>query len=1445
MNKKIIRTSALLLICLVMLFSNTFAFAADDGSMHIDSPEDLLSLAEKCALDTWSQNIKVVLDADISLDGVDFTPIPSFGGSFDGGGHTISGLDISDKYTKAGLFAEIQEGGSVKNLNVTGSIDISGSGEAAGGIAGINSGSIISCTFTGSVSASTDTGGIVGENTISGSVHGCTASGTVSGSKMTGGIVGYNLGLIASCSNSAYVNTVNEDKTISVQDISIDTTFDLSKLATQDTVSSSTDTGGIAGYSSGIIRNCSNDAIIGYQHVGYNVGGIAGRSCGYITSCTNSSEIFGRKDVGGIVGQMEPYMELNVENSTMAKLQQQLDELSTLINKAADDAQGGSGAVSSRLSAMGGYVGNAINEAGNVSVNIGGSGDASGDVSGESDGSIDINVDTPQIDAYIQDDYSAGGTISGGFEIIATPDLSGLAAAINGIGSQLSILNGEISGATGAVANDIREINEKFNELSNTMIDAIFTIGTEDGDILSDTSGIDAELVRLGKISICTNNGDVSGDINIGGVAGAMAIEYEYDPEDDVTSNISAEYKHEYELKAVLQRCTNNAAVTARRSYVGSVTGRMDLGLITDCRGFGSVESESGDYVGGIAGLASATLRTNWAKCTLSGGKYVGGITGSGIEEALTGSGSTVTHCVSMVEIASAEQYYGAISGSDAGEYLENYFVSDTLAGIDGKSISGKAEPISYKNMLQIDGIPSEFKKLTLSFVADDETIKELSFDYGDSFTPDAYPEIPAKEGYYGRWDKAELTKLHFDTVVTAEYELEYSAINTDSTRSDGRAVLFVEGSYGNDALLECETASLKSSAETDTALNAAVDENSSSKLPLLARISTSINGGILEQLWVTIPDDGQQTHTLHYLPPEVAVGSIDIYVMQNGHWVRADTEEFGSYLVFDVSGTQADIAAVSVINLWWLWLLLAAVLIAVVITVIIIVKKHHTGRKHTSRYNDDDDIADIEDADCTEYEDDEPVNAPQDAEKSEPEFEAEEAESKTSKRPHRRKKTAKRVKKSMKKNGKKALIIVAAVLVVCAIAVAAVLYFAPGITGGIAVYRMISAVENADNVSMNVSVDADLGGESYELQVPLAIKNDGDNKIVYAQIEGVPVYYSNGMIILENGRAYGKSGSFPDYSSLIATISSYYADIEYSSDDNTHRVSISGDQATELLKTLCPSLDGSIDSIDEAYIETSVADGKTESIEINVSGDTKDSGAFTVNAVIDDFNYDTEITIPDAVTQAAAEGEDGMTEISDEVFDVAAALSELSEREAVSTDVTLSANCGPVVLDTTLGVDTRVVDGKRLYCVSKNSLKLYTDGNSVVNANGKGVSSEESSVAGSAKLLKAVYLACLDGDISASHSGKNNTYTISFDGDTVEQLIELISPEAAELDADFSYGTVSLTLTDGSVSKATVSCTGTMKVVLVDMSVSVGAEIDIKSTTPSDFPQAAVEALT
>ena len=118
MYKKNKRIAALLVCALVLLLCGS-AFA-DDGTIHISSADDLILLARNCTLNTWSQDKTVELDADVSLDGVDFAPIPSFGGTFNGNGHTISGLTISGKYSTAGLFAELQESAVVKNLNVSG-----------------------------------------------------------------------------------------------------------------------------------------------------------------------------------------------------------------------------------------------------------------------------------------------------------------------------------------------------------------------------------------------------------------------------------------------------------------------------------------------------------------------------------------------------------------------------------------------------------------------------------------------------------------------------------------------------------------------------------------------------------------------------------------------------------------------------------------------------------------------------------------------------------------------------------------------------------------------------------------------------------------------------------------------------------------------------------------------------------------------------------------------------------------------------------------------------------------------------------------------------------------------------------------------------------------------------------------------------------------------------
>lgn len=165
--------------------------------------------------------------------------------------------------------------------------------------------------------------------------------------------------------------------------------------------------------------------------------------------------------------------------------------------------------------------------------------------------------------------------------------------------------------------------------------------------------------------------------------------------------------------------------------------------------------------------------------------------------------------------------------------------------------------------------------------------------------------------------NKTALEDLHFDTVVTAEYKLKMSAAASGSERGD-RPVIFAEGGFDDGAAVT-STATEESAVgltPLDSGLSQAYDD-STARLPWYERITAPISGGIIEQRHVSIPDDGQAVHTLHHLPPEVSIGRLEVYVMQDGRCIKADTAEFGSYLTFDVAGTEADIAAVSVISIW------------------------------------------------------------------------------------------------------------------------------------------------------------------------------------------------------------------------------------------------------------------------------------------------------------------------------------------------------------------------------------------------------------------------------------------------------------------------------------------------------------------------------------------------
>ena len=118
--------SLLLVLSLLLALPMTAPAAEEDEkTISVSSAEDLIDAPESCKLDTWSEGVTVELEADVSLEGVAFSPIASFSGTFHGNGHTISGLSLSEGLSLAGLFQRVQKDALIEDLNVSGTVKAS------------------------------------------------------------------------------------------------------------------------------------------------------------------------------------------------------------------------------------------------------------------------------------------------------------------------------------------------------------------------------------------------------------------------------------------------------------------------------------------------------------------------------------------------------------------------------------------------------------------------------------------------------------------------------------------------------------------------------------------------------------------------------------------------------------------------------------------------------------------------------------------------------------------------------------------------------------------------------------------------------------------------------------------------------------------------------------------------------------------------------------------------------------------------------------------------------------------------------------------------------------------------------------------------------------------------------------------------------------------------
>ena len=254
------------------------------GNYTVTSAEGLKNIAE--LVNGGKTDINITLDKNIDLTGKEWTPIgtssSSYTGTFDGGGHTITGLTINQSATSnVGLFASIAEGGTVKNLTLK-DVNITADSNA-GAIAGENRGTIENCSVSGSVTSSSNNsfvGGITGWN-YRGTITDCHSSATVEGKAYVGGIAGQSDATITACYSTGSVT------------------------ATKNNTTGYSFAGGVVGYNNGavLIACYATDSVSGG---GDFVGGVVGSNeNGTLTACYHATgKVSGASgSTGGVVGR--------------------------------------------------------------------------------------------------------------------------------------------------------------------------------------------------------------------------------------------------------------------------------------------------------------------------------------------------------------------------------------------------------------------------------------------------------------------------------------------------------------------------------------------------------------------------------------------------------------------------------------------------------------------------------------------------------------------------------------------------------------------------------------------------------------------------------------------------------------------------------------------------------------------------------------------------------------------------------------------------------------------------------------------------------------------------------------------------------------------------------------------------------------------------------------
>ena len=667
-------------------------------------------------------------------------------------------------------------------------------------------------------------------------------------------------------------------------------------------------------------------------------------------------------------------------------------------------------------------------------------------------------------------------------------------------------------------------------------------------------------------------------------------------------------------------------------------------------------------------------------------------------------------------------------------------------------------------------------------------------------------------------------------------------------------------------------------------------------------------NAEVLEQWRIELADDGQDTHTVRYLPPD-GQKELRIYTREDGgSWQEADCGTMGSYLTFSTSGDSVEFAAVRTLDVWGIWLGVLAVLAVLILIIVLLVHRHKRKARRraealarsASAVSQAEQIVRGEDANAstadeapakagapasTAVEDATQADAPVSAEStavpaavavaataapvvtaavegaesvptSEPaptadpdSIEARLARAEEELRLLREEREARENVLTQpavppapkKRRHRRFLPILITILVL--LGAAAAFFLHSDFKKDLEAYRLVEARVKEDPMTMDVTVDASYGKISLSADASVARTKKDGAPITCIDRDGAALYYADGAIYLENGKSYAVGGAFPNYAELMDETAELCRTLTVtkSVDGQKKRYTLTaeGDDASTLLRLLTSDEIANAASLSAIHVDLTAESGEL----MDVSFTAENSGDLRVEAAAH-FTDALAPVIPDDVLTAIHSGSnDDASTLTDNALRLLGAWGELTADD-LSADIALSADCGPIVLNSTLQYDRSSIDGQSYGSIQKNTLAVYFSGSKICDADGNSVDTASQQLVDATSLIDLCYQSILNGSAGCDKASDGYLYGLSLDSDAMSELAAAIAPDIKAQDVTFSSGRISVCVSEqGELQSVNISCSGALHLILSDAPVSLSAVI-----TPADrafsIPQPALNAL-